>query len=115
MNLKIKSTTSLLFSAIVIGFAGCNKDDSDDTAAPPVTPTVTASMTATVDGVAWASISNRAAGSIVSNTSNLTGVASDSTVITITVTQNVALNGTYDLGPAGGNAGAFSPSTSGSA
>ncbi len=101
-------------ASLLLTMYGCKKD-SNNSPSNTTPPATTASMTALVDGVAWTSLSNRAAGSIVNNTSNLTGVASDSTVITMTVTENVTLNGTYDLGPASGNAGVFSPSTAGTA
>lgn len=112
--MNFRNALVLLTSAMVIGFAGCKKDDDDDAAATPTPPPApTPVMTCKVNAVNWASISNRAAGSIVNNTSNLTGVATDSTVITMTVTENIELNGVYDLGPSSLNGGVFAPSTNG--
>jgi hypothetical protein len=115
MNFKSHSFQVVAIALFVFVLAGCKKDDSDDSSSTNPPPASTASMTALVDNVAWASISNRAAAGIVNNTSNLTGVANDSTVITLTVTEEIELNGVYDLGVGSGNVGIFSPSTSGSA
>ncbi|MBK9637067.1 MAG: hypothetical protein IPO63_04345 [Bacteroidetes bacterium] len=69
-------------------------------------------MSAKVDGVNWTSLSNKTAGSIINNVSTCTGIASDSSRITFTVNQNVALNGTYDLGFGSGNVGSYATTSS---
>ena len=98
-------TTGILASSMLFMFTGCSKDDDNNA---PSTPTpAAASMTAKVDGVNWTSLTNRAAASIISNVTNLTGVASDSTLLTITIQDAVSVGDTIDLGPGSGNAGVF--------
>lgn len=115
-NMKKYFILPVLTLALAAGFSSCSKDDDDDNRStpPPSNPAPTAVMTAKVDNVNWSSLSNRASGSIISGTSNLTGVANDSSMITMTITQNITV-GTYGLGPSSGNAGVFATSTSGSA
>ena len=93
-----------LVSVLSVANYGCKKDDDDDnkTVPPP-----TATMTCKVDGVDWSSLSNMAGFAMMSNTSNLTGKASDSSVVTVTVTEIVEEGLTYDLGPNGDGVGAY--------
>lgn len=112
MKFKNTLTSGLLAASMLLMFTGCSKDDDNNSTNTP-TPAA-ASMTAKVDGVAWSSLTNKVAASIISNVTNITGVASDSTVITITVQDAVSVGDTIDLGPGSGNAGAFAPTTNGS-
>lgn len=105
MKLKTAFTSGLLAASMLLMFTGCSKDDDNNATNTP-TPAA-ASMTAKVDGVAWSSLSNKVAASIISNVTNLTGVASDSTVLTISIQDAVSVGDTIDLGPGSGNAGAF--------
>ncbi len=93
-----------LMSILALTNYSCKKDDDDNKSAGGGT-TVAAVMTAKVDGVAWASVTSNTSGSIINNVSNLTGQASDASVITFTVQESFVLGESYDLGPASGNAG----------
>jgi hypothetical protein len=89
---------------VLMGFTACEKEEAlkpDLTAQPLVSSngSSTMSMTAKVDGSAWAA--KTASGAIVNGTINLTGTATDGSVITITVIGEE--KGTYDL-LTGGNA-----------
>lgn len=113
MKLKNALATGILASSMVFMFTGCSKDDDNNSNNTPAA--VTASMTAKVDGVAWTSLSNRCAGSIMNGISNLTGIATDSTVIVITIQDEVAAGDTVDIGFGSGNAGAFALDPNGTA
>lgn len=95
---------TLIIGIAFLGFNSCKKDDSDGGAS---TPGISNLLTAKVDGVDWTSLSSRTSGSIISNVSLCSGVAADSSRISFSVMQNVALNGTYDLGFGSGNLASF--------
>lgn len=113
MKLMNALTTGILASSMLFMFTGCSKDDDNNSSNTP-TPAV-ASMTAKVDGVTWTSLTNKVSASIISNVTNLTGVASDSTLLTITIQDAVAVGDTIDLGPGSGNAGVFALTPNGTA
>lgn len=98
----------LIIAITCIGFISCKKDDSSSDS----TPSVTTTLSAKVNGVNWTSLANQTTGSIINNVSTCTGIAADSSRITFTINQNVALNGTYDIGFGSGNVGSFATSSS---
>lgn len=109
-----KFSVKLLAFFVIVFSSACSKSDSDDTAPSNSNPSTTSLMTAMVNSVSWASLNARAAGTIISGVSNVSGVASDSSFITITINQVVAAGDTIDLGFGQSNAGAYSLNTNGS-
>ena len=103
-----KQLSKLLILTLVFGFGSCKKDDSSSGSSS----TVTTAMSAKVNGVDWTSLSSKTSGSIMSNVSTCTGIAADSSRITFTVNQTVALNGTYDIGFGSGNVGSYATTSS---
>ena len=99
---------TLIIAIASIGFGSCKKDDSSSGSSS----TVTTAMSAKVNGVNWTSLSSTTSGSIINNFSTITGIAADSSRISISVNQNFALNGTYDLGFGSGNVGSFATTAS---
>lgn len=93
----------LIACLLVAGVSSCKKDD--ETA--KTTPAVSNLMTAKVDGVNWTAMSSKVTGSIESNLSNCTGTASDSSIITFSVTDEWVVNGVYDLGFGSANNAAY--------
>ncbi len=92
------------FSSLL--FTGCKKDDNNDG------PSGNGSMTAVVDGKTWNAVSSKIAGSIISGTLNLTGIAGDGSTITITLSVANPDTGTfYDLGE--GSLGALAMTVTG--
>ena len=108
MKLKNIMMYTGLFSVLSLTYYGCGKDDDDDNTTPPApTPVVTAK----IDGTAWSAISNGISGSIIDATSNVTFMASDSSVMAFSVQEEFELNETYDIGPLSGNAAIYSNGT----
>ena len=104
-----KQLSTLIILTILFGFGSCKKDDSSSGTS---TPTPSSAMSAKVDGVDWTSLSSKTSGSIMNNVSTCTGIAADSSRITFTVNQTVALNGTYNIGFGSGNVATYAASAS---
>lgn len=97
-----KQISKLIILTLILGFGSCKKDDSSSS------PTTTASvMSAKIDGVSWTSLSNQTTSSILNHASTCTGIAADSSRINFTILQNVALNGTYNIGFTSGNVATY--------
>ncbi|MBK7888927.1 MAG: hypothetical protein IPJ86_17035 [Bacteroidetes bacterium] len=101
--MKIRILT-LIIGIAFLGFSSCKKDDSDGGSSTPGTSNL---MTAKVDGVNWTSLGSLTGGSIISNVSICSGIAADSSRISFSIMQSVALNGTYDMGFGSGNVASF--------
>lgn len=112
MNLRFNSLL-LIITLVISTFTSCKKDKDPATPTPPVPPSPTASMTAKVDGAAWTSLSNRTEATILNIGSFLGGIASDSSVIIITVDGEFVLNGNYSLNYMSDHAGVFMSDNSG--
>lgn len=96
-----------LFSMLIIS---CDQDND-----PPIVPVdPVASMTCLVEGSSWSAASNMASASILSSTSNVSGINSSSSTITITVNESFVVNASYDLGLNSGNGAAYLSSNNGS-
>lgn len=103
----MKRKNLLLLAGLILAFAnGCKKDDDNKTAGGGGNNnSSSASMTCEVDSVPWSAATPSAG--IINNVSNLTGIGADSSTITITIQETVALNQSYDLGMNSGNAGVY--------
>jgi hypothetical protein len=84
---------SLLLAVILIATPGCKKDHDNDSSSS----VNNGSISAIVDGVNWNAISTTISATRMNGHTVLSGKAADSTLITITVNQEVAA-GSYDLG-----------------
>lgn len=115
MKLFSSVNFGFLFALLSISLSSCQKEGD---APPPVWSAVNSgssnssvSMTCKVNGGQWNAAEGMANASIYDNTSNLTGMHSNSSTITITISEAIVLNGAYDLGFNSGNGAVYMPSS----
>ena len=111
----MKTTLKKLFVLcfVILGIAGCSKDDDNNTTPVPdnQNPSGSGTLSAKINGVSWNPSADSSSGAFMSGVINITGVASDGKTITISLMDTVT--GTYSLGLAGTGAGVYQSQPSG--
>src|SRR5688572_20059061 len=95
-----------IFVLVLLLSGGCQKAEPGAPTPPYSTPSIIASVSNGVSSGSWVSLSNRASASIDSGSFNLSGVAWDSTLISITIAADVEVGINYSLNPFSAGVGA---------